>query len=70
MTDSIPTSSSNTQPIPESAGTCVAVTNIAWRIKLVYGERAKLKPNEVRGEYGALYRARLRLSLQFQAEDR
>lgn len=52
---------------PRPEGTGVAVTNIAQRIKLIYGDRAKLQLKEDRNEYGAIYRARLLLPLQFQA---
>ena len=42
-------------------GTGVAVNNIAQRIKLIYGERAKLVLGQDSGEYGPFFRARLRL---------
>lgn len=46
---------------PKRAGTGTAISNIAQRIKLIYGERAKLILGEDRDEYGPLFRARLRL---------
>ncbi|MGQ3058613.1 MAG: sensor histidine kinase [Nevskia sp.] len=46
---------------PKRAGTGTAIGNIAQRIKLIYGERAKLILGEDRDEFGPLFRARLRL---------
>lgn len=46
---------------PKRAGTGTAVSNIAQRIKLIYGDRAKLILGEDRDEFGPLFRARLRL---------
>lgn len=46
---------------PKRAGTGTAINNIAQRIKLIYGERAKLILGEDRDEFGPLFRARLRL---------
>ncbi|WP_273452226.1 sensor histidine kinase [Nevskia ramosa] len=46
---------------PKRAGTGTAITNIAQRIKLIYGERAKLILGDDRDEFGPLFRARLRL---------
>jgi two-component system sensor histidine kinase AlgZ len=37
------------------------VNNIAQRIKLIYGDKAKLILGEDRDEFGPLFRARLRL---------
>lgn len=55
---------------PTQRGTGVAVTNIAQRIKLIYGNSAKLQLREDRDEFGPLYRARLRLPLQFKPDER
>jgi len=46
---------------PKRAGTGTAINNIAQRIKLIYGDRAKLILGEDRDEFGPLFRARLRL---------
>lgn len=46
---------------PKRAGTGTAVNNIAQRIKLIYGDKAKLILGEDRDEFGPLFRARLRL---------
>ena len=46
---------------PKRAGTGTAISNIAQRIKLIYGDRAKLILGEDRDEFGPLFRARLRL---------
>jgi two-component system sensor histidine kinase AlgZ len=46
---------------PKRAGTGTAVNNIAQRIKLIYGDKAKLIMGEDRDEFGPLFRARLRL---------
>jgi two-component system sensor histidine kinase AlgZ len=46
---------------PKRAGTGTAIGNIAQRIKLIYGDRAKLILGEDRDEFGPLFRARLRL---------
>lgn len=46
---------------PHTQGTGTAVNNIAQRIKLIYGDRAKLIMGPEHGDYGPLYRARLRL---------
>ena len=46
---------------PKRAGTGTAITNIAQRIKLIYGDRAKLILGEDSDEFGPLFRARLRL---------
>lgn len=46
---------------PKRAGTGTAIGNIAQRIKLIYGDRAKLILGADRDEFGPLFRARLRL---------
>ncbi|MCK9383021.1 MAG: histidine kinase [Nevskia sp.] len=46
---------------PKRVGTGTAINNIAQRIKLIYGDRAKLILGEERDEFGPLFRARLRL---------
>jgi len=46
---------------PKRVGTGVAINNIAQRIKLIYGDRAKLILGEDSDEFGPLFRARLRL---------
>ncbi len=46
---------------PKRAGTGTAISNIAQRIKLIYGDRAKLILGADRDEFGPLFRARLRL---------
>lgn len=46
---------------PTRAGTGTAIVNIAQRIKLIYGDRAKLILGEDSDEFGPLFRARLRL---------
>lgn len=46
---------------PKRAGTGTAIGNIAQRIKLIYGDRAKLILGEDRDEFGPMFRARLRL---------
>jgi two-component system sensor histidine kinase AlgZ len=46
---------------PKRAGTGTAISNIAQRIQLIYGDKAKLVIGEDRDEFGRLYRARLRL---------
>jgi two-component system sensor histidine kinase AlgZ len=48
---------------PIKRGTGVAVNNIAQRIKLIYGERARLQLGPDRSELGDMYRARLRLPI-------
>jgi two-component system sensor histidine kinase AlgZ len=53
------------QGSPETRGTGVAVNNIAQRIKLIYGDRARIQLGEDRNEFGPLFRARLRLPLDF-----
>jgi two-component system, LytTR family, sensor histidine kinase AlgZ len=46
---------------PHTEGTGTAVNNIAQRIKLIYGDRAKLILGQDQSEFGPLFRARLRL---------
>jgi two-component system, LytTR family, sensor histidine kinase AlgZ len=46
---------------PHTEGTGTAVNNIAQRIKLIYGERARLIMGQDQGEFGPFFRARLRL---------
>jgi len=46
---------------PHTEGTGTAVNNIAQRIKLIYGDRAKLILGQDHGEFGPFFRARLRL---------
>ncbi len=46
---------------PKRPGTGTAITNIAQRIKLIYGNRAKLTLGENTDEFGRLFRARMRL---------
>jgi two-component system sensor histidine kinase AlgZ len=46
---------------PKRVGTGTAVNNIAQRIKLIYGDKAKLIMGQDRDEFGPLFRARLRL---------
>ncbi|HZR34214.1 MAG TPA: histidine kinase, partial [Nevskia sp.] len=46
---------------PHTEGTGTAVNNIAQRIKLIYGDRAKLILGQDQGEFGPFFRARLRL---------
>ena len=46
---------------PRTEGTGTAVNNIAQRIKLIYGDRAKLILGHDQGEFGPFFRARLRL---------
>jgi two-component system sensor histidine kinase AlgZ len=46
---------------PHTEGTGTAVNNIAQRIKLIYGDRAKLIMGQDQGEFGPFFRARLRL---------
>lgn len=46
---------------PKRAGTGTAINNIAQRIKLIYGDKAKLILGEDSDEFGPLFRARLRL---------
>lgn len=46
---------------PKRAGTGTAINNIAQRIKLIYGDRAKLILGADSDEFGPLFRARLRL---------
>lgn len=46
---------------PKRVGTGTATNNIAQRIKLIYGDRAKLILGEDSDEFGPLFRARLRL---------
>ncbi len=53
---------------PRTGGTGTAVNNIAQRIKLVYGERAKLMMGRDEGEFGPFFRARLRLPFQLTDE--
>lgn len=54
---------------PEKSGTGVAIANIEQRIKLIYGNRARLQLGETQGEFGALFRARLRLPLKFRSSE-
>lgn len=46
---------------PRTGGSGTAVTNIAQRIKLIYGDRARLILGQDTSEYGPFFRARLRL---------
>jgi two-component system, LytTR family, sensor histidine kinase AlgZ len=46
---------------PHTEGTGTAVNNIAQRIKLIYGDRARLIMGQDQGEFGPFFRARLRL---------
>lgn len=46
---------------PKKQGTGVAIKNIAQRIKLIYGERARLQLGPERSDLGDLFRATLRL---------
>lgn len=48
---------------PKTRGTGVAVNNIAQRIKLIYGDRARLQMGPDRSELGDMYRAVLRLPI-------
>ena len=54
---------------PRTEGTGTAVNNIAQRIKLIYGEHAKLFMGKEQGEQGAFFRARLRLPFIQHGED-
>ncbi len=47
--------------VPTKKGTGVAVNNIAQRIKLIYGDRARLELGPDHNELGQLFRARLRV---------
>jgi Putative regulator of cell autolysis len=49
-------------------GTGIAINNIAQRLKLIYGDRARLTLGEERTDYGGVYRARLRVPLILAAE--
>lgn len=53
---------------PRTGGTGTAVNNIAQRIKLIYGERAKLLLGRDEGEFGPFFRARLRLPFKLGDE--
>ncbi len=55
---------------PHTEGTGTAVNNIAQRIKLIYGDRAKLILGQDHGEFGPFFRARLRLPFVQHSPDR